>query len=250
MPLSTAAPLGRGDGLTQQRAESTRLNPAGAAARKPAPTGRFRAESKYKMSSEEDSPSLAWSLSALMSVSTYSQREKPQQVGFQASCFCLVMSILLKKTKMEKQAPRIHSIENEHEIPFRPKCSGDSRLPKSLKGARAQDLRPPRACGRLNTPAGSHLRLRHCSDSQHRVTVLLRVWKMSSSTVSGTDLSAQDCGLLWGPSSTCSRFDASGMSVSHSSFKCSFPLGTSSRVNHCGESQTGQPKPSWIGHTS
>lgn len=32
--------------------------------------------------------------------------------------------------------------------------------------------------------------------------------------------------------STLSRFDAFGINVSHSSLKCSFPLGTSSRVNH------------------
>ena len=82
-----------------------------------------------------------------------------------------------------------------------------------------------------------------------RVALPLRVCKWAAA-VSGTNLSAQDCGLPWGPSSTCSRFDASGMSVSHSSFKCSFPLGTSSRVNHCRESETGQPKPSWIRHMS
>lgn len=51
--------------------------PSRSPCQKPAPTGRFRAESKYKMSSEEDSPSLAWSLSALISVSTYREREKP-----------------------------------------------------------------------------------------------------------------------------------------------------------------------------
>ena len=152
------------------------------------------------MSSEEDSPSLAWSLSARMSVSTYSEREEPQQVGFQASCFYLVMSILLKKTKkMEKQAPHIHSMENEHKIPLRPKCSGDPRLPKSLKGTQAQDLRPPRARGRLHTPAGSHLRLRHCGGSQHRVRVLLRVWKVSSSTVSGTHLRPRTAGRCGAP---------------------------------------------------
>lgn len=39
------------------------------------PTGRFLAESKYKMSKEEERPSLAWSLSALMSVSTYQEGE-------------------------------------------------------------------------------------------------------------------------------------------------------------------------------
>ena len=88
LSLSTAALLGRGEGKAQQGAQSTWLNPAGAAGRKPAPTGRFRAESKYKMSSDEESPSLAWSLSALMSVSTCGgEREKPQQLGFQASCF-------------------------------------------------------------------------------------------------------------------------------------------------------------------
>lgn len=36
-------------------------------------------------------------------------------------------------------------------------------------------------------------------------------------------------------SHTLSRAEVSGMSVSHSSFKCSFPLQTSSRVNHCRE---------------
>lgn len=77
--------------------------PSRSRCQEPAPTGRFRAESRYKMRSEEDSPSSAWSLSALMSVSTYGGREKPQQVAFQASCFYLIMPTLLKKTKkMEK----------------------------------------------------------------------------------------------------------------------------------------------------
>lgn len=40
------------------------------------PTGRFLAESKYKISNEEERPSLAWSLSALMSVSTYEKGQK------------------------------------------------------------------------------------------------------------------------------------------------------------------------------
>lgn len=104
------------------------------------------------MSSEEDSPSLAWSLSALMSVSTYSEREKPQQVGFQASCFCLVMSILLKKTKkMEKQAPHIHSIENEHKMPFR-QSAQVTRGPQAPEG---QPSTRPEASASLRTPASS-----------------------------------------------------------------------------------------------
>lgn len=40
------------------------------------PTGRFLAESKYKISNEEERPSLASSLSALMSVSTCEDRTK------------------------------------------------------------------------------------------------------------------------------------------------------------------------------
>lgn len=103
------------------------------------------------MSSEEDSPSLAWSLSALMSVSTYSEREK-QQVGFQASCFCLVMSILLKKTKkMEKQAPHIHSIENEHKMPFR-QSAQVTRGPQAPEG---QPSTRAEASASLRTPASS-----------------------------------------------------------------------------------------------
>lgn len=97
-PLHRCSPGLQGRESTATHAEHT-AKPSRSRCQKPAPTGRFRAESKYKMSSEEDSPSLAWSLSALMSVSTYREREKPQQVGFQASCFYLIMPTLLKKTR-------------------------------------------------------------------------------------------------------------------------------------------------------
>lgn len=74
------------------------------------------------------------------------------------------------------------------------------------------------------------------SEQQHSLKVLI--------------LAIRSAGCHGTPSSTFSRFEASGMSVSHSSFKCSFPLRTSSRVNHCRESKTVQPKTSWIRHAN
>lgn len=73
---------------------------------------------------EEDSPTRFGLLSALMSVSTYSGREKPQQLGFQASCFYLIVPTLLKKTRKMENTSHIRSTENEHdETPLRSPCS-------------------------------------------------------------------------------------------------------------------------------
>lgn len=65
------------------------------------PTGRFLAESKYKISNEEERPSLAWSLSALMSVSTYEKRMKSLSrcISTRLDYFYLIRSVMLKKRR-------------------------------------------------------------------------------------------------------------------------------------------------------
>ena len=76
--------LGRwGEGKTQPQEQVAVWKSAPQRVPTVLPTGRFLAESKYKISKEEERPSLAWPLSARMSVSTYEEGKTPQRVSFQ-----------------------------------------------------------------------------------------------------------------------------------------------------------------------
>jgi len=73
-----------------------------------------------------------------------------------------------------------------------------------------------------------------CSDLLNLIKIIAAIFLSQVETQpKDTNLSSEGWWLSWEIlHSTLSRFEAFGINESHSSFKCSFPLGTSSRANH------------------
>lgn len=76
------------------------------------PTGRFLAESKYKISSADERPSLAWSLSALMSASTCKVKKVSVGVCLEE---CTLFLTVFKKIKVRNNL--IHTEELNWRLP-------------------------------------------------------------------------------------------------------------------------------------
>lgn len=97
------------------------------------PTGKFLAESKYKISREEDRPSLAWPWSSLMSASTYAKGEKPEQaVSTSVGPCSLTTPPTLQDGGSEPMNPATTHKQRERK-PSSPKHRGNRRPSAALR---------------------------------------------------------------------------------------------------------------------